>query len=157
MGTTPKIGHSNPGNLAREALWETRFEGREDIWPRDTTAEQAEDIPGISLNTDKQVKFLGTGNHFIPKKKKSSQVPANKWTVNNAVQNKKVLEQWKILDNHQIHSTIPNTECLRVLILPYINTLLILPYINLKHQLNDSEIMHTPLQATQIFKKPETN
>lgn len=149
MGTTPKIGHPNPGNLAREALWETRFEGRKDIWPRDTTVEQAEDIPGISLNTDKQVKFLGTGNHFIPKKKKkSSQVPANKWTVNNAVQNKKVLEQWKILDNHQIHSTIPNTECLRVLILPYIN---------LKHRLNDSEIMHMPLRATQIFKKPETN
>lgn len=30
------------------------------------------DIPGISPNTDKQVKFLGTGNHFIPKRFPSS-------------------------------------------------------------------------------------
>lgn len=66
MYTTPKIGRSNQGNLATEACGK-QFEGRKAIWPRDTTGEQAEDIPGISLNTDKQVKFLGTGNHFIPK------------------------------------------------------------------------------------------
>lgn len=36
--------------------------------------EARKDIPGISPNTDKQVKFLGTGNHFIPK---GFQVPAN--------------------------------------------------------------------------------
>ena len=50
--------------------------------------EARKDIPGISPNTDKQVKFLGTGNHFIPK---GFQAPANDWIVNSVVQNKKVL------------------------------------------------------------------
>lgn len=74
-------------------MWELGFETSEEIWQRDTALgggqrEARKDIPGISPNTDKQVKFLGTGNHFIPK---GFQVPANGWIVNNVVQNKKVL------------------------------------------------------------------
>lgn len=34
--------------------------------------EGRKDIPGISPSTDKQVRFLGTGNHFIPKRFPSS-------------------------------------------------------------------------------------
>lgn len=74
-------------------MWELGFETSEEIWQRDSAVgggqrEARKDIPGISPNTDKQVKFLGTGNHFIPK---GFQAPANDWIVNSVVQNKKVL------------------------------------------------------------------
>lgn len=89
-----KKSNSDQGNLAKEAVWELRFEGREDIWHRDIASGRAkreartfQEFPQILINRSNSLA------QEITSYQKGFQVPANDRTINNAVQSKKILEQ----------------------------------------------------------------
>lgn len=88
------------GWLAKKAVWELGFERREEIWQRYGLHQEEEErtfqeFPQILINRSDSLA------QEITSYQKGFQVPANDWIVNNAVQIKKVLEQWKTQDIHQ--------------------------------------------------------
>lgn len=92
MGVTSKKGSVGTG------IWEKRRNLTE-IRPEREGQEEEErtfqEFPQILINRSDSLA------QEITSYQKGFQVPANDWIVNNAVQIKKVLEQWKTQDIHQ--------------------------------------------------------